>query len=138
MKGHDMKRSITAVAVLALLTVPAGAVAKPSETDRVNASQECRAERGDSPATHEAFRDKYGTNKSKRNAFGKCVSEKARAEEKERKAERRKATKQCRAERAEIGVEAFREKYGTNKGKRNAFGKCVSKTAKAQHDDDAQ
>ena len=26
---------------------------------------------------------------------------------------------------------AFREKYGTNKNKRNAFGKCVSKQAKA-------
>lgn len=77
-----MKRSITAVAALALLlTLPAGAAAKPSQTDRVNASQECRAERGDSPATHEAFRDRHGTNKSKRNAFGKCVSKTAKAQQ---------------------------------------------------------
>jgi hypothetical protein len=40
-----------------------------------NASQECRAERetlGD-----EAFAEQYGTNENKRNAFGKCVSQKA-------------------------------------------------------------
>jgi hypothetical protein len=37
------------------------------------------------------------------------------------------AAQQCRAERAELGVDAFREEYGTNKNKRNAFGKCVSR-----------
>ena len=36
------------------------------------------------------------------------------------------AAKLCKAERAEIGVEAFREKYGNNKNGKNAFGKCVS------------
>jgi hypothetical protein len=77
-----MNRSIAAgaaVVAAALLAMPAGAVAKPSEGDRVNAAQECRAERGDSDATREAFRVKYGTNKSKRNAFGKCVSQTAKA-----------------------------------------------------------
>lgn len=124
-------RKLTATGVaLLLLAVPASASAQPDQTDRQNAAQECRAERGTTDATREAFVAKYGTNANKRNAFGKCVSEKARAEEKERKAERRKAAKQCRAERADIGVEAFRDKYGTNKNKRNAFGKCVSKTVK--------
>ena len=30
-----------------------------------------------------------------------------------------------------MGVQAFREKYGTNHNKRNAFGKCVSAKASA-------
>ena len=77
-----MNRSIAtgaAVAAAALLAMPAGAIAKPSQGDRVNAAQECRAERGDSDVTREAFKDKYGTNKNKRNAFGKCVSQTAKA-----------------------------------------------------------
>ena len=41
------------------------------------------------------------------------------------------AAKECKAERTELGVEAFRAKYGTSRSKgRNAFGKCVSKHAK--------
>ncbi|HEX2162183.1 MAG TPA: hypothetical protein VHF88_10235 [Thermoleophilaceae bacterium] len=134
-----MNRSIAATTVaLALLAVPAGAVAKPAQADRSNATQECRAERGGSDATREAFKVKYGTNENGRNAFGKCVSAKARAEARERKAARRKAAKQCRAEREEIGETAFAEKYGTNKSKRNAFGKCVSQTAKTQHEQEQQ
>ena len=39
------------------------------------------------------------------------------------------AAKTCKAERT-ADPAAFREKYGTNKNKRNAFGKCVSKTTK--------
>jgi hypothetical protein len=41
------------------------------------------------------------------------------------------AAKACKAERATMGVAAFKEKYGTNANKANAFGKCVSKLAKA-------
>jgi len=188
-----MNRLIAATAALTLLAVPTSAVAKPSSADRTNAAQECRAELGDSAATREAFRVKYGTNANGRNAFGKCVSTRARDEEQEGEAakanaskqceaeaeqlgavafaakygsgkkganahgkcvsakakelkaaadakddeqiaERKSAAKTCAAERKEIGETAFAEKYGTNKNKRNAFGKCVSKTAKAQHD----
>jgi uncharacterized protein YktA (UPF0223 family) len=39
-----------------------------------NAAHECAAER---EADREAFEDTYGTNHNKRNAFGKCVSQKA-------------------------------------------------------------
>jgi hypothetical protein len=130
-----MSRSIaTAAAVAAsLLAVPAGASATPTEDDRANAAQECRAERGEIGVT--AFRAKYGANDNKRNAFGKCVSKKAKAHERKRKAERRNAAKECRAERDDIGETAFADKYGTNKNKSNAFGKCVSQTAKAKHDE---
>ena len=56
-----------------------------NETNLQNAAQLCRAERADAsfPATHggKTFREFYGTEKSKRkNAFGKCVSLKARAQ----------------------------------------------------------
>jgi Tol biopolymer transport system component len=36
------------------------------------------------------------------------------------------AAKFCKAERAFLGESAFRQKYGTNKNGKNAFGKCVS------------
>jgi len=192
-----MKKLIAVTGALALLAVPTGAAAKPSETDRSNAAKECRAERGESAATREAFRAKHGTNANGRNAFGKCVSARARDEEQESKtahvnaskqckaeaeqlgaaafvakygtgkkgrnahgkcvsakakqqeaaadaedreqiAERKNAARTCAAERKELGETAFADKYGTNKSKRNAFGKCVSQTAKAQHDEDEQ
>ena len=49
-----------------------------------NAAQLCRAERSDPnfAASHgnKSFTDFYGTNHNKRNAFGKCVSQKAKAQ----------------------------------------------------------
>ncbi len=101
---------------------------------RQNASQQCTAERNLDPT---AFAQKYGTNKNGKNAFGKCVSQKAKAlaqtrEQNQQQAEIN-AAKQCKAERASIGAAAFAQKYGTNHNKRNAFGKCVSKLAKQQH-----
>jgi hypothetical protein len=36
------------------------------------------------------------------------------------------AARTCRAERENDGLDAFRDNYGTNHNKRNAFGKCVS------------
>ena len=42
------------------------------------------------------------------------------------------AAKTCKAERTSVGTEAFMKQYGTNANKANAFGKCVSKLAKAQ------
>jgi hypothetical protein len=50
------------------------------------------------------------------------------------------AAKYCKAVRDVKGVEAFQTAYGTNKNKKNAFGKCVSQTAKtkAAKGDDAK
>jgi hypothetical protein len=99
-----------------------------------NASQTCTAEETADPA---AFKTKYGTGKSGANAHGKCVSQTARAEttatvKSEVKADVN-AAKTCKTER-KADPQAFADKYGTNANKRNAFGKCVSKTAKAQQD----
>jgi hypothetical protein len=42
------------------------------------------------------------------------------------------AAKYCKAVRTSKGVEAFGAQYGTNANKKNAYGKCVSATAKAK------
>jgi hypothetical protein len=100
-----------------------------------NASQECREERGDDDASREAFRQKYGTNENKSNAFGKCVSGKAKAKRAEQDAadaeaaaEFKNAAKECDSERGDTEEtrKAFEAKYGKNGNKKNAFGKCVS------------
>lgn len=94
-----------------------------------NAAKKCKAERGTTALSIEAFRQKYGTNANKANAFGKCVSALSKKLEEHEEAEEN-AAKKCKAERTRIGVPAFKEKYGTNPNKANAFGKCVSKLAK--------
>ncbi len=123
-----MRRAFTAGAALAVLALPAGATAAPSNTDRTNAAQECRTERGNTALTREAFRAQYGTNRNGKNAFGKCVSKRSRAEERQRQAAKTNASKECDAERT-ADAAAFAEKYGTGKNGKNAFGKCVSQKA---------
>jgi hypothetical protein len=60
--------------------------------------------------------------------FGACVS----AHNNQQDANAVNAAKTCKAEGASIGVDAFATKYGTNKNKKNAFGKCVAKIASAK------
>jgi hypothetical protein len=118
--------------------------AQEEQTAHKNASQECRAERGTDDASRTAFQEKYGTNGNKKNAFGKCVSQKAKAKEKEADAEDQQeatefknAAKECDAERGDDDASraAFAEKYGTNANKKNAFGKCVSQKARENHEE---
>jgi hypothetical protein len=47
-------------------------------------------------------------------------------------ADKASAAQQCATERTAMGVDAFKALYGTNGNKSNAFGKCVSKLAKAK------
>ena len=119
-----MKQALIACAAGALLVAPS-ASAKPDKTDRTNAAKECRAERGTTDATREAFRVKYGTNKNGKNAFGKCVSSTSKEDQAESEAAVKNASKECKAER-DLDAVAFSEKYGTNKNGKNAYGKCVS------------
>jgi hypothetical protein len=103
-----------------------------------NAPQTCRAQQNDPnfSATHggEMFAQFYGTNGNDANAFGMCVSSVARAETAQSETSQvnaeDNAAKQCRAEQQTDPV-AFKDKYGTNVNKSNAFGKCVSSKAKA-------
>ena len=46
------------------------------------------------------------------------------------------AAKECKAERASLGVETFNKKYGTNHNLKNALGKCVSGKSKGKKDDE--
>ena len=122
-----------ALVLAALAAVPAIALAGDHDGKlKSNAAKECKAERGTDDAAREAFAKKYGTEGSNyKNAFGKCVSQHVKAERAERKAAKSAAARDCRQERDELGVDAFREKYGTEHSKRrNAFGKCVSQHAK--------
>ena len=133
-----MYKSFALAGVIGALAVPAVAQATetPTSTDRQNAANECRVERGSTAATREAFTARYGSNHNKANAFGKCVSAKARDEVKEREDAETGAAKTCRSEQGTTAATkaAFELKYGTNKNKKNAFGKCVSMAAKAAKD----
>ena len=103
-----MRRLLIIVGALLLLAAPATiAVAKTSKADRREAQKECRAERGTTDATREAFKAKY------RN-FGACVSQRAHEANAERKQAKRAAKRECRDE----GL------------KGREFGKCVSQKAK--------
>ncbi len=128
-------RQVLGVAIaLVVFAAPAGtAVAKTSKADKREAQKECRALRGDTDATREAFKAEWGN-------FGKCVSATAREAKAERKKAHRHAVRDCREERGdtEDSIAAFRDKYGTNANKKNAFGKCVSQTAKAQRQEQDQ
>jgi hypothetical protein len=174
-KGAPMRKALISLGILGALALPAGAWGTPNGTDKTNAAKECRMERGTTDATKLAFAQKYGTNGNDANAFGKCVSTRARAEESQRKAARKAARRACAArkhgkghaygrcvkheqkalkrkadredkkeiqseqnaartcaqEREQVGDDAFANKYGTNRNKRNAFGKCVSKQARS-------
>ena len=103
-------------------------VSKNAHTvDDVHASavSQCRTERD---AGEAAFTQKYGTGKKGHNAFGRCVSQKSKELSDQKQEDIVDAAKTCRAERAADRA-AFRDKYGTNHNKRNAFGKCVSHKA---------
>ncbi|HVL96608.1 MAG TPA: hypothetical protein VM266_12175 [Solirubrobacteraceae bacterium] len=126
-----MKRLlIVAAAALAIPVSAAGAQdynLPPSKA----ASAACKAER--QQMGEATFKQTYGTNKNRSNAFGKCVSKRTKTE----KANQDSAAKACRAERDDANFAAshdgktFDEFYGTGKNRKNAFGKCVSSKSKA-------
>jgi hypothetical protein len=143
---------LTVAGVTAAIAAPAGA-AKPADIAKVpSSSAQCRAERDQMGAS--LFKLAYGTNESRSNAVGKCVSKRNAATKAARKAAKGDAAKTAKTVKAQIKAdvnaaktckaerkadsEAFATKYGTNAGKRNAFGRCVSSTAKAESQDDDQ
>src|SRR5437588_5043909 len=108
---------------------------KQEQTAKSDAVNQCKAERAQDPA---AFKLKYGTNKNGKNAFGKCVSQHAKQNKAAAdKADQNKvnAAKHCKAEQDQDAA-AFKQKYGTNKNKSNAFGKCVSQKSKQKDQQD--
>lgn len=120
--------TITVVGAIAL-GAPAVSAAQDTSSSTPTPSQQCKSER--TAMGKEAFGLLYGTNKTRSNAFGKCVSKRAKATESAEKAARTNAAKECDAERT-ADPAAFKTKYGTGKNGANAYGKCVSTKAKAK------
>lgn len=152
-------KKLLVLAALVVLAVPAAYAAsaskeKPStsaaqsQSSEENAAKACKAERTSLGVA--AFNKKYGTNHNLRNAFGKCVSGKSKAndekgnnpkgkdedEQGENEKDTSSAAKQCEKERADMGAQSFANKYGTNHNKANPLGKCVSSKAKEQSESD--
>ena len=116
-----MRRAIIALAAAAALAIPAISIAdQPSQQNKQNAAKFCKALRDS--AGKDNFRSMFGGGK---NAFGKCVSKNAKKDQQQDQTAHQNAAKQCKAEQAQDPA-AFKQKYGTNKNKSNAFGKCVS------------
>src|SRR5215210_2752791 len=169
-----MKKITLVTGLVFALVLPVAAVAKPTPDrgDKRAAQAECKALRGKTAATREAFRalqksfvacvraksaeeakeeQTAHTNAAKEckaeglhgREFGKCVSTKAKekeaaadAEDKQDAVEQKNAAKECATER-DADADAFREQYGTNANKRNAFGKCVSQKARESETEQA-
>ena len=130
-----MKKTLITLAVAGGLGLAAPAVAGAADTTPTtpSAQQQCRTERDQMGV--EVFRATYGTNHNKRNAFGKCVSERKHATKQARKAARSSAAQSCTAEQA-ADPAAFALKYGKsgkhgNKDKQ-AHRRCISQQAGAK------
>ena len=125
-------KSLTILTLAGTLAVAVPAVANTS-TDPApkvpSAQAQCRAERSEMGRT--AFAQLYGTNKNRRNAFGKCVSKRTKATDKAAANAKVNASQACKAEKS-ADPAAFAAKYGTGKKGANAHGKCVSQQAKAK------
>ena len=118
-------RKLIVVAFAAMLALPALAVAgSPSPADKAAAVKQCSTLRTGMGAA--PFKQLYGTNANKSNAFGKCVSNLAQKNEQDRS----NAAAACRTERSADPV-AFATKYGKGPKHANAFGNCVSANAKS-------
>src|SRR3954447_10767849 len=100
---------------------------KLEQANQSNAAKDCKAEQADAnfAAGHDGktFDQFYGTGKNGKNAYGKCVSGKAKPESADDVTADVKASKSCKRLRKSDPA-TFAAKYGS---KRNAFGKCVAK-----------
>jgi hypothetical protein len=105
--------------------------------NRVSAAKACTAERAMAEDTFktahngESFNAFYGRNDNDRNAWGKCVSAKAKAKNVAQENALLKAAKACKAERGTTAEAraAFTAAYGGKAAA--AFGKCVSSKNKS-------
>jgi hypothetical protein len=112
-------------------------VSKFVQVERANVSSAntlCSAEQADPSfaASHggKTFAQFYGAGNGK-DAFGRCVSLKARNSTAAERAELNPA-KTCSGLRTTLGQPLFAPAFGTNTNHRNAFGKCVSLVARSQ------
>ncbi len=101
-----------------------------------SATATCTAQQADPnfAATHDGktFAQLYGKGKNGSNAFARCVATVAKANRQAEQQERLNPARTCRALRTQLTLSLFAQTYGKNANGRNAFGKCVSTTAKTQ------
>jgi hypothetical protein len=96
------------------------------------AVRECKTELG----VNQSRKNKH-PDKAARRALRECVKQKLQAKLGERRDAFVNAAKACETERAADDA-AFRAKYGSNENDRNAFGKCVVKTVRANQTAEAK
>ena len=96
-----MNKITLAIALAGALVLPATAAAKPpAEQEQQQAAHaQCKAERGKSNATREAFKAKY-------HIMSRCVRKHAAEEAAEDAAARKNASKECKAEASDPNFEA--------------------------------
>jgi hypothetical protein len=101
-----------------------------------SANATCTAQQADPnfAATHggKTFAQFYGTGAKDKNAFARCVSVVAQANRQAEQQGRMNPARTCRSLRTQMTASLFNQTYGKNANDRNAFGKCVSTTAKSQ------
>ena len=116
-----MRRAWIAAMAVALLAVPAAAQAHGGDhpdSGKKNRSQACKALRAQMGA--ELFRETYGTNRNKRNAHGKCVSQHRRPF----RGLIAQAVRECKAQ-LEPAAKQSRHFKGDRRDARRAFRQCV-------------
>jgi len=115
---------------LVALAAPVAAFADASPSPAQTANAMCAAAK---TAMGASFATTYGTNASKANAFGKCVSSHAKAA----KNAVNNASASCKAQQADAnfasahGGQTFAQVYGGSKNGNNAMGKCVSQAVQS-------
>jgi hypothetical protein len=101
-----------------------------------SAEATCTAQQADPnfASTHggKTFAQYYGTGKTDKNAFARCVSTVAKANRLAEQQGRMNPARTCRSLRTQMTASVFDKTYGKNANDRNAFGKCVSATARSQ------
>ena len=123
-----MRRLVLVAALIAAVTVPSALAADPNPADFKNAAKYCKALR-ESKGT-EVFATLYGTNKNKKNAYGKCVSSTAKAKAKKREdmAETNAANGECKKQQAADAAK-FAQDYKN-------FGQCVKTQKNGEQSED--
>ena len=118
---------------LVALAAPLAAFADSAPTPAQTANAICAASKTSMGA--DAFKQSYGTNATKSNAWGKCVAKNAKTAQQDVA----NANASCKAQQADVnfasthGGKSFDQFYGkTGKGSpANAFGKCVSQAVQS-------
>ena len=118
-----MKKLIAGGVMVAALLAPTAANAdEPTPAEAKNAAKECQALR--KAAGNANFKAMFG---GKKNAFGKCVSQRAKENHQASVTAQKNAAKECKAER-DADPQAFSQKYKN-------LGKCVSERAKQKQEE---